>query len=97
MGAKLLIGTDSLLNNQEMNTELPTMHETPELQVFRLFIGRLPTTQVKGYGAYPVGGVQGGKGDFRVEVFEGQNQRQEPRRYLVNILNQYSNVILSQK
>ena len=61
----MLIGTDSLLNNQEMNTELPTMHETPELQVFRLFIGRLPTTQVKGYGAYPVGGVQGGKGTFK--------------------------------
>ena len=33
--AELLIGTDSLLNDQEMNTELPTMPETPELQIFR--------------------------------------------------------------
>ena len=62
MVAELLIGADSLQKDKEMNMEQPTMHETPELQVFRLFIGRLPTTQVKGYGAYPVGGVQGGKG-----------------------------------
>ena len=60
--AELLTGTDSLQKDQEMNMELPTMHETPELQVFRLYYGRPPTIQVKGYGAYPVGGVQGGRG-----------------------------------
>ena len=79
--AELLTGTDSLQKDQEMNMELPTMHETPELQVFRLFYGRPPTIQVKGYGTYPVGGVQGGRGRLpRGSYFQGQKQQQEPRR-----------------
>ena len=97
LGAELLIGIDSLLTDQEMNTELTTQHETRNLQVFHLFIGRPPTTHELGVRSLPGGRSPGGKGDFRVEVFEGQNQLQEPRRYPVNTLNQYSNVILSRK
>ena len=61
--------------------EVLTMHETPELQVFRLYNGRPPTIQVKGYGAYLVGGVQGGSGRLpRGSYFEGQKKLQEPRQ-----------------
>ena len=95
--AELRIGFDSLLTDQEMNKEWTKQYEMRKLQVFHLFIGRPPTTHEFGVRSLPGGRGPGGKGDFLLEVFEGQNSQQETRRYPVNTLNQYSNVILSQK
>ena len=97
MVAKLRIGFVSLLTNQGMNKEWTTQHEMRKLQVFHFFIGRPPTTHKFGVQSLPGGRGPGGKGDFLLEVFEGQNSQQETRRYPVNALNQYSNVILSRK
>jgi hypothetical protein len=39
----------------------------------------------------------GGKGDFYLRSIEGQSSQQATRQYLVIALNQFNNVILSQK
>jgi hypothetical protein len=44
-----------------------------------------------------VGGVQGGQGTSIFGNIEGQNSKQETRRYLVNALNQYNIVVLTRK
>ena len=51
-----------------------------------------PTTQVKGYEAYPVGGSPGGTGNFILEVFEGQYHFSRPKTIYSNALNQYNYV-----
>ena len=51
-----------------------------------------PTTQVKGYGAYPVGGSPGGTGNFILEVFEGQYHFSRSKTIYSNALNQYNYV-----
>ena len=56
-----------------------------------------PTTQVKGYEAYPVGGSPGGTGNFILEVFEGQNHFSRPKTIYSNALNQYNYVDFTQK
>ena len=97
MVAELRIRFDSLLTDQEMSKEWTKQYEMRKLQVFHLFIGHPPTTHEFGVRSLPGGRGPGGKGDFLLEVFEGQNSQQETRRYPVNALNQYSNVILSRK
>jgi hypothetical protein len=50
-----------------------------------------------GYRDYPVEGGPGGTGDFYFGSIEGPSSNQETRRYLVNALNQYNIVVLTQK
>ena len=64
---------------------------------FYSYIGRPPTTHEFGVQRLPGGRGPGGKGDFYFGSIEGQNSQQETRRYLVNALNQYNNVILTRK
>ena len=45
----------------------------------------------------PGGRGPGGPGDFYFGSIEGPNSNQETRRYLVNALNQYNIVVLTQK
>ena len=67
------------------------------LQVSTSILDALLPHMSLGYRAYPVGGVQGGKGTSSFGSIEGQNSQQETRRYLVNALNQYNIVVLTQK
>jgi hypothetical protein len=67
------------------------------LQVFYSYIGRPPTAHEFGVKSLPGGRGPGGTGDFYFGSIEGPNSNQETRQYLVNALNQYNIVVLTQK
>jgi hypothetical protein len=77
----------NLKNNQQCYYVIPP----------KMTITSPPTTQVKGYIAYPVGGSPGGTGNFILEVFEGQNHFSRPKTIYSNALNQYNYVDFTQK
>ena len=63
--------------DQEMNTEWTVQHDMRNFASFTSILDALQPHMSLGYGAYPVGGVQGGKGTSSLEVLRDRFHRKQ--------------------